>query len=269
MVGQAFLPDQANEESVRQECLTYWTGETKMNDACTIGFRRRHLPHWTVADRSYFVTIRLKGSIPAAVAKDLQRERAELTAMNPTDDEVEALRRAQFRRVDAILDSARNGPKFLNIAPVADIVFAAFNWLETQKGWTVHALSVMPNHVHTVLRNTQGRNDQLNKDLGVLKGFTARECNRVLERTGRPFWMDENFDHWIRHDGKLSSAVRYTAMNPVKAGLATQWSDWPWTRVGQAFLPDMERERNWGECQAGMPDIPAKVSHSVPTGDQL
>lgn len=213
-----------------------------MNDVYTTGFRRRHLPHWTVADRSYFVTIRLKGSIPVAVARELERERAELAARKPTDDEVEAMRRIQFRRIDAILDSARSGPTFFNISAVADIVFAAFNWLETQKGWTVHALSVMPNHVHTVLRNIQGRNDQLNKDLGGLKGFTAHECNCVLDRTGHPFWMDENFDHWIRHDDKLISAVRYTALNPVKAGLVDQWSDWPWTRVSPAFLPDLERE---------------------------
>jgi REP element-mobilizing transposase RayT len=202
------------------------------------------MPHWTVADRSYFVTIRLKGSIPVAVAKELERERAALDARNPMAKDIESLQRVQFRRIDAILDSAAEGPKFLNIAPVADVVFNAFEWLEVEKHWLVHAVTIMPNHVHTVLRNTEGRNLQLSKDLGVLKGFTARECNRILDRTGRPFWMDENFDHWIRHDQKLYDAVTYTAMNPVKAGLINQWSDWPWTRVSQAFLPDMEARQN-------------------------
>ena len=234
-----------------------------MDSVRTIGFRRRHLPHWTVADRSYFVTIRLKGSIPASVVRELEHERAELAARHPAKEEVETLRRTQFRRIDAILDAAVSGPKFLNIAPVADIVFSAFDWIDTQRGWRVHAATVMPNHTHTVLRNTKGHNDQLNRDLGVFKGFTARECNRILGRTGRPFWMDENFDHWIRHEGKLFSAVHYTAMNPVRAGLATHWSDWPWTRVGQAFLPDQDQDTT-GEGrsairgrprQAVMPDV--------------
>lgn len=227
-----------------------------MNDTITIGFRRRHLPHWTVADRSYFVTFRLKGSIPTAVVSTLERERAELATRHPSNDEIEALRRAQFLRIDAILDSAGTGPRFLDAAPVANVVSKAFTWLEENRGWSVHALTVMPSHVHTVLRNTKGRNAQLNKDLGVLKGFTARECNRVLERTGRPFWMDENFDHWIRDNDKLVSAVRYTVMNPVKAGIAVRWTDWPWTRVDQAFLPDLEQDSSLANPgQARMPDL--------------
>lgn len=222
-----------------------------MNDVQTIGFRRRHLPHWTVADRSYFVTIRLKGSLPVAVVKELEKERADLLAGDPTAEQMDALRRAQFMRVEAILDSAREGPRFLDVAPVADIVFESFAWLETKRGWRVHAATVMPNHVHIVLRNAHGRNDQLAKDLGVLKGFTARECNRILERTGKSFWMDENFDHWVRNDGKLVAAVRYTANNPVKAGLVEKWGEWPWTRVCQAFLTDINKIEEKGSARNG------------------
>jgi len=217
-----------------------------MGDTSTIGFRKRHLPHWTVADHSYFVTIRLKGSIPAEVARQLESERAALMELNPTDDERDAFQRKHFNCMEDLLDSSSVGPRHLDIAPVADIVFKSFDWLESQKGWLVHALSIMPNHVHVVLRNTIGRNDQLNKDLGILKGFTARECNRVLNQTGSAFWMDENFDHWIRDDKRLSGAVRYTAMNPVKAGLAIRWNDWPWTRVGAMFLPCVEEDDGTG-----------------------
>jgi len=211
-----------------------------MDDARTIGFRKRHLPHWTVADHSYFVTIRLKGSIPVEVARDLEGERAALMALHPNDDERDALRRKHFHFIEGLLDSSGTGPRHLGMAPVADIVFKSFDWLESRKGWLVHARSIMPNHVHVVLRNTIGRNDRLNSDLGILKGFTARECNRVLNRTGSDFWMDENFDHWIRDDERLLGAVRYTAMNPVKAGLALRWNDWPWTRVGDVFSPAID-----------------------------
>ena len=46
----------------------------------TLGFRRRHLPHWTVADRPYFVTFRLKGTLPRELCDALARERRELVA---------------------------------------------------------------------------------------------------------------------------------------------------------------------------------------------
>ena len=215
-----------------------------MNDVQTIGFRRRHLPHWTVADRSYFVTIRLKGSLPSAVVDDLRLKREALIARHLPPEEMDRSHREEFRRIEAILDAGSTGPKFFDIAPVADIVFKAFEWLEQQKGWTVQALSVMPNHVHAVLRNVQGRNDQLHRDLGILKGTTGRNANRVLDRTGRPFWIDENFDHWCRTDKQLLRAVRYTLMNPVSAQLVPNWHDWPWTRVDKTFLPGVcEAER--------------------------
>lgn len=213
-----------------------------MNDAHTVGFRRRHLPHWTVADRTYFVTIRLKGSLPAAVVDELRCERETLLARNPSSDEIDRARQREFLRIEANLDAAKSGARFLDSGSLADLVCKAFEWLESQKGWIVHALCVMPNHVHGVMRNTQSRNDELNRDMGILKGFTAREANRLLKRTGQPFWADENFDHWCRNDEKLRDAVRYTALNPVKAGLAASWRNWPWTRVGQAFLHDMERQ---------------------------
>ena len=147
------------------------------------------------------------------------------------------LQRRQFTKVEAILDSVKHGPKYLDIAPVADVVFKAFEWLETKHGWQIHALTIMPNHVHVLLRNTAGKNHLLNQHAGILKGWTAREANRILERRGA-FWMDENFDHWCRTTEKVDSAARYIAENPVKAGLVQKWDEWPWTRVGRAFLPD-------------------------------
>ncbi len=201
-----------------------------MSDAVTLGFRRRHLPHWTVADRSYFVTIRLKGSLPAAVVEDLRREREAFFLSKPDDQALNDFERARFAKVEAILDAASCGFKFLELPVVAQLVVDAWTWLESNKGWIVHALTVMPNHVHALMRNERGENHCLNKHLGVLKGYTAREANRVLNRQG-PFWMDENFDHWCRSDEERMGYVEYIRQNPVKAGLVTGPDEWPWTRA--------------------------------------
>jgi REP element-mobilizing transposase RayT len=213
-----------------------------MNTLGTISFRRRHLPHWTVAERTYFVTIRLKGSIPAAVVHQLDQEREALLATRPDANVWNEFRRARLLRIEAILDAAQSGPTFLNVAPVADAVAKAFLWLGEKKGWLVHAFTVMPNHVHVLLRNVAGKNHQLNEHLGAFKGYTAHEANRILQRTGA-FWMDENFDHWCRTDEKVKAAVEYIRQNPVKAGLVSRPEEWPWTQVGRAFLPDRETGR--------------------------
>ena len=215
----------------------------------TITFRRRHLPHWMVADHSYFVTIRLKGSLPRAVAEELEQERESLLKSTADEAAMTDLRRRQFLKIESILDCAKRGPKYLDVAPVADVVFKAFEWLEEKHGWLIHALTIMPNHVHVLLRNINGENHLLTRHLGVLKGWTAREANRILGRQGF-FWMDENFDHWCRTTEKVKSAAKYIAENPVKAGLVQQWKEWPWTRVGRAFLPDRK------DGQPRMADLP-------------
>jgi REP element-mobilizing transposase RayT len=201
-----------------------------MTDVQTIGFRRRHLPHWTVADRSYFVTIRLKGSLPLAVVEELKRERATFLTSNPDDEARNDFALGRFARVEAILDAAGCGDRFLETFAIAQLVIDAFVWLESNRGWAVNALTVMPNHVHVLMRNERGENHRLNEHLGVLKGYTAREANRVLNRQGA-FWMDENFDHWCRSDGERAGYAEYIRQNPVKAHLVMRPQDWPWTRA--------------------------------------
>jgi putative transposase len=57
----------------------------------------------------------------------------------------------------------------------------------------------MPNHVHLlILPNTA-----VSEIMRWLKGSTARKANQLLERTGRPFWQDESYDHWVRSDKKF------------------------------------------------------------------
>jgi len=61
-----------------------------------------------------------------------------------------------------------------------------------------------------------------------LKGFTATQANRVLRRKGE-FWGHESYDHFVRNENELGRIIRYVLNNPVKAGLAARWQDWPWS----------------------------------------
>jgi REP element-mobilizing transposase RayT len=82
----------------------------------------------------------------------------------------------------------------------------------------------MPNHVHVVVqpRDLFG----LAWILHSWKSYSGQMANRLLGRRGA-FWQREYYDHLIRDGEELGKAIRYTAENPVEAGLA----DWRWVWV--------------------------------------
>ena len=63
------------------------------------------------------------------------------------------------------------------------------------------------------------------------KSFTAKECNRILQRQAA-FWMPDYFDRYIRNPNHLQAVITYIAENPVKAHLCPIPSDWPWSHAG-------------------------------------
>jgi hypothetical protein len=149
-------------------------------------FYRRNLPHWHPEGQVLFLTWRLYGSLPAAVA------RAARTARNGCAIEDKDSPGKRFKLLDAALDSARFGPRWL-----ADREIAAYTEYPILRGaelarYELHAFVIMPNHVRVLLEPRLA----LAKITGVMKGVAARDANATLGRTGEPFWQDESFDHF-------------------------------------------------------------------------
>jgi hypothetical protein len=69
--------------------------------------------------------------------------------------------------------------------------------------------------------------------LKSLKGVTAREANKILGRTGEPFWQHESYDHWVRNAEEFERIRLYIENNPVKAGLAAQPSAYRWSSANR------------------------------------
>jgi REP element-mobilizing transposase RayT len=91
--------------------------------------------------------------------------------------------------------------------------------------FTLHSFVVMPNHVHLLM----APKIPLPQIMNGIKGSTANAANVILGRTGKPFWQDESFDHWVRTDKEFGSIFRYIERNPVSAGLVTRPQLWPWS----------------------------------------
>ena len=197
----------------------------KMAKPHTLKFTRRNLPHWLVADHSYFITLRLKGTLPQAVTESFREARKALQKSNADEAQMTELARNQFSSIEKVLDSVSD-VQWLKQPEAAAVVWKNLDWLRGQ-GWLIYAGVLMPNHIHLLMRNEAGRTQELLQDLAQFKGFTARAANKELGRTGA-FWAREDFDHWIRSPEKFEKTVRYIANNPVKAGLAEHWSEWEW-----------------------------------------
>jgi len=156
-----------------------------------------------------FLILRKKGlrilslSIGRNIAKDVllrfkaEREtivaQAEAARRPPTWQEQEELFRWYSMRVDNYLD-AGHGDCHLGRPEVVDLVAGAIQFHANER-FDLHAWVVMPNHVHAVLHP---RPDwALSEILKSWKGFSAREANRVLKRTGTTFWQVESSIMWF------------------------------------------------------------------------
>jgi REP element-mobilizing transposase RayT len=92
----------------------------------------------------------------------------------------------------------------------------------------------MPNHVQLLILPKE----PLPVITRWLKGSTARSANRLLGRTGQPFWQEESFDRWVRNDREFERIARFIEENPVSAGLVNAAALWPWSSAGwQAKTP--------------------------------
>jgi len=189
------------------------------------------LPHLKREGAAYFVTFRLAGTLPKEVLLKFKAEReaiiaqAQATKRPLTWHEQEELFRWCSARVDRYLD-AGHGDCWLAWPEIADLVAGAIRFHAGQR-FDLRAWVVMPNHVHAVLLP---RPDwTLSRILKSWKGFTAREANRILRRTGATFWQVESYDHLVRDDEDMARCCHYTVMNPVNAGLCRQLEDWKWS----------------------------------------
>ncbi|MBI5809362.1 MAG: hypothetical protein HZA74_13290 [Ignavibacteriales bacterium] len=177
--------------------------------------------------------------------------------------------RKYFGRFDGLLDKSESNPMWLQEEGVAEIVKEAIHFRDG-KEYELVAYTIMPNHVHLVFRpivgdinvaiqnvsgdlsreNNNIPTDQIVGDINVaiqkpnylvtdilrkLKGSTARDCNKLLKRTGA-FWHHESYDHVVRNIEELRRIVNYVLLNPVKAGLVDDYEKWKWSYYNPKYL---------------------------------
>ena len=208
--------------------------------------RRRNLPHWTRAGAVYAVCFRLADALPADVAVRRRAQREQLAralaggALLSKEDH-EALRRLNRWDAGDELDVGR-GECLLRDERAALPVRETLLKFDGER-YALLAWSVMPNHVHAVLRPAAGH--ALPDILHSIKSWTSKAINKALGRRGR-VWQDETFDRLVRDEAELGAQVAYADENPARAGLVP----WPWHGVSPEAVEDAARQC-FSEVEAG------------------
>jgi REP element-mobilizing transposase RayT len=176
---------------------------------------RGRLPHWETEHGIYFVTVRLADSLPKSVVASLQARFANDGA---------AIRK-KSREIEKYIDVGI-GACYFRMPAIASLIADTLRHFDGVR-YRLFAWCIMPNHLHVVFQ-PQGR-FRLEEILHSWKSYSAQVANKQLGRCGQPFWQREYYDHLIQDGEQFRRAVRYTAENPLKAGL----TDWRWVYVAE------------------------------------
>jgi putative transposase len=172
-----------------------------------MSFQRRRLPHQYPDGEMLFITFHLHGSLPHG--------------RYPPPHKTSSGK--AFVWMDQYLDSTRTGPMYLGQPAVAQVIVNSILRGSEIGHYDLHAYVVMANQVHLLVLPRISPSRLLQS----LKGPTARDANKILGRTGQPFWQEESYDHWVRDAAERTRIAWYIENNPVKAGLASQPQAYP------------------------------------------
>jgi REP element-mobilizing transposase RayT len=218
-VGQVFQP------AIYWPELRSFTKE----DLRAISQYRRRLPHWELEGSTYFVTFRVHNALGKPLLDMQGSNRLEQSRLRSGIKNSKSLESGKLEngRLESLPHIA-GLPLTAQPPPTPASIVEEALWFGYEERYVLDAYVIMPDHVHLLLRPLPGWT--LGKILQSLKGFTAKESNRLLGRKG-PFWQDERFDHLVRNDGDWLDKFEYIHNNPVSAGLVEKPQDYPFSSL--------------------------------------
>lgn len=130
---------------------------------------------------------------------------------------------------------------FLNNSLARDIIDALL-WRKTRHHWRLFCYCLMPDHLHFIvqlpeilrpLRNGGARGVALESILdqvGDFKSYTTSQLWWPKGGNGQ-LWQNSSYDHVIRYNNSVESAVGYVLNNPARKSLVENWEDYPYAAI--------------------------------------
>ncbi|HJO95673.1 MAG TPA: transposase [Victivallales bacterium] len=100
-------------------------------------------------------------------------------------------------------------------------------YYQSSKKWWIHYFLLMPDHIHGLVSFTYS--PDMHHTIKNWKRYIAKRCTIK--------WQRNFFDHRLRTDESYSKKEHYISMNPVRAGLADEYENWPYCWQGRDGYP--------------------------------
>ncbi len=110
-------------------------------------------------------------------------------------------------------------------------------------GWTLHGWVLMPNHYHLVMETPR---PTLSAGMMQLGSVYTQAFNRRWKRSGHLF-QGRFFSLHVQRESHLLELLRYTALNPVRAGLVKAPGAWRW--ASYRATAGLEKRPPWLETE--------------------
>ena len=137
-----------------------------------------------------------------------------------------------------------------------DLLRQAFREARRRRPFTVEAIVVLPEHLHTIWTLPAGDGDFAVRWSHLKSHFSRAVAKRVeLEPSVRgefSAWQRRYWEHTIRNEEDFASHCDYIHYNPVKHGYVASPGDWTWSSFGR-FVERGAYGIDWGTSEPGTP----------------
>jgi REP element-mobilizing transposase RayT len=134
------------------------------------------------------------------------------------------------------ISTTLNRHQLLSNPSVAQIVLDAIQVIRRDKAFVL-AYAVMPDHLHLLLVPKEPLS--ISQVMQSLKGFTAREINRMNHTSGS-VWQQGFYDRVVRDEAQLGAAIQYIEGNPVTDGLVLEAADYRYSSAFNGAASDVD-----------------------------
>ena len=132
-----------------------------------------------------------------------------------------------------------------------DLLRAAFRQVKEHHPFTIDAIVIMPDHLHTIWTLPENDTDYPTRWALIKAGFSRglppgepRSTSRVAKGE-RGIWQRRYWEHLIRDENDFARHVDYIHFNPVKHGHVANPVDWPHSSIHR-FISEGILGADWG-----------------------
>jgi len=83
----------------------------------------------------------------------------------------------------------------------------------------------MPDHLHLLVQGLSGQSDLKR----CISRFKQMSGYRFKRRYGKQLWQPSYYDHVLRKGEDIATVMKYILLNPVRAGLAEDFREYPYS----------------------------------------